>query len=222
MDLNKDAVHRQDDVESGYDAKYDDVVIQNDTFAIKREALGTDLPPNYWRSPGFIGTVAALCFGNISNYLSFVLPANSLALINETLGPSNNISWVSLAYTLGLAVGFLIVGRIWFFICGNFLALLCGVMGAVAKDINTLIGGNILGGLAGAVQISFTVAISELVPNKHRPLWVVGIFASSFQFAAFGPVIAQALVANTVLGWRINYYINIAVAGMAVLLFVLF
>ncbi|KAK6438554.1 hypothetical protein LTR95_005248 [Oleoguttula sp. CCFEE 5521] len=231
MDLNKDAVHRQDDVESGYDAKIrdDDVVIQNDTFAIKREALGTDLPPNYWRSPGFIGTVAALCFGNISNYLSFVLPANSLALINETLGPSNNISWVSLAYTLGLAVGFLIVGRMsdifgrrWFFICGNFLALLCGVMGAVAKDINTLIGGNILGGLAGAVQISFTVAISELVPNKHRPLWVVGIFASSFQFAAFGPVIAQALVANTVLGWRINYYINIAVAGMAVVLFVLF
>lgn len=133
-----------------------------------------------------------------------------------------------------------IFGRRWFFIGGNFLALICGVMGATAKNINTLIGGNILGGLAGAVQISFTVAISELVPNKHRPMWVVGIFFSSVEFAAFGPVvsssrrsfcywrwltapqIAQALVANTVLGWRINYYINIAVAGMAVVLFFFF
>lgn len=98
-------------------------------------------------------------------------------------------------------VGVLILfGR--FFIGGNFLALLCGILGAVAQDINTLIGGNVLGGLAGAVQISFTVAISELVPNKHRPLWVAGIFFSSIEFAAFGPEIAQLLVANTAASWR--------------------
>jgi len=74
--------------------------------------------------------------------------------------------------------------------------VLCGILGAVAKDINTVIGGNVLGGIAGAVQISFTVAIAELVPNKHRPLWVSGIFFSSFEFAAFGPVIAQVLVTS--------------------------
>ncbi|KAK5117986.1 hypothetical protein LTR62_004030 [Meristemomyces frigidus] len=223
----------QDDIESahGHDLKQhdDDVVIQNDTYAIKREALGTDLPPNYWRSPGFIGTVAALCFGNISNYCSFVMPANSLALINATLGPSDQISWVALSYTLGLAVGFLLVGRLsdifgrrWFFIGGNFLALICGILGAVATNINTVIGGNVLGGLGGAVQISFTVAIAELVPNKHRPLWIAGIFMSSVQFAAFGPVIAQALVIGTKPGWRVNYYMNIAVAATAVILFFFF
>lgn len=32
-------------------------IIQNDTFAIKAEALGKDLPPNYYRSIGFIGTI---------------------------------------------------------------------------------------------------------------------------------------------------------------------
>lgn len=86
----KDTVNTQDDIESTYASKLDDsdVVIHNDTFAIKREALGVDLPPNYWRSPGFIGTVAALCFGNISNYASWVMPSNSLALINASLGPS--------------------------------------------------------------------------------------------------------------------------------------
>lgn len=95
-----------------------------------------------------------------------------------------------------------IYGRRWFFIGGNFLALLCGILGAVAKDVNTLIGGNILGGLAGAVQLSFPVAIAELVPNKSRPLWVAGIFGSAFHFACFGPVIAQALATDTAAGWR--------------------
>ena len=89
-----------------------------------------------------------------------------------------------------------------FFIVGNFLALLCGILGATAQNINTLIGGNVLGGLAGAVQISFTIAISELVPNKHRPLWIATIFFSSVEFAAFGPEIAQLLVTNTAAGWR--------------------
>lgn len=72
-------------------------------------------------------------------------------------------------------LGFLVVGRLsdifgrrWFFIVGNVLALICGILGATATNINTLIGGNILGGLAGAVQISFTVAIAELVPNKYE------------------------------------------------------
>lgn len=98
-----------DDIESVYGSKDGgDVAIHTETFAIKREALGkfpmqisyaiiktlislrtgTDLPPHYWRSPGFIGTVAALCFGNISNYTSWVMPSNSLDLINKSIGPS--------------------------------------------------------------------------------------------------------------------------------------
>ncbi|KAK0812853.1 hypothetical protein LTR02_003130 [Friedmanniomyces endolithicus] len=230
-EANKEAIFTQDDAESGHISKHgdDEVAIHTETFAIKREALGEHLPPHYWRSPAFIGTVAALCFGNISNYVSWVLPSNSLLLINESIGPSPQISWVALAYTLGLAVGFLIVGRLsdifgrrWFFIGGNFLALLSGILGAVAKDVNTLIGGNILGGLAGAVQISFTVAIAELVPNKHRPLWVGAIFFSSFEFACFGPVLAQVFVANTASGWRVSYFINIAVSTMAVTCFFFF
>ena len=83
----------------------EDIAIHTETFAIKREALGHDLPARYWMSPGFIGTVAALCFGNTSNYASWVQPSNSLTVINESIGPSDNITWVSLAYTLGLAVG---------------------------------------------------------------------------------------------------------------------
>jgi len=94
------------------------------------------------------------------------MPSNSLLLINADIGPSANITWVALAYTLGLSVGFLIVGRLsdifgrrWFFVLGNGLALLSGIINATASRVEAIIVGNTLGGLAGAVQISFTVAV---------------------------------------------------------------
>jgi MFS family permease len=167
--------------------------------------------------------------GNISNYAGWVLPSNSLALINADIGPSKNVTWIALAYTLGLSVGFLIIGRLsdifgrrWFFIIGNLFSTIGSIVSATAKHPDTIIGGELLGGLAGAVQISFTVAIAELVPNKHRPLWISGIFFSSFQFACFGPVIAQTFVTNTAAGWRWNFYLNILIGGLATLLFFFF
>ena len=33
------------------------VAVHTDTFDIAEEALGIDLPKNYWRSPAFVGTV---------------------------------------------------------------------------------------------------------------------------------------------------------------------
>lgn len=205
------------------------VAIHNETFDIAENALGTNLPKHYYRSIGFIGTVVGLCLGNISNYAGWVMPSNSLLIINNDIGPSGNITWVALAYTLGLTVGFLVVGRFsdifgrrWFFVGGNSLGLIGAIIGATAKNVNSLIGANTLNGVAGAVQITFTAAISELVPNKHRPLWVAGIFFSSFQFACFGPVIAQAFVTGTAASWRWSYYINIIMAGLAVVTLFLF
>ncbi|KAK5014999.1 hypothetical protein BJ546DRAFT_1060267 [Cryomyces antarcticus] len=90
----------------------DRVAIHTETYNIDESALGHDLPKHYYLSPGFIGTVVALCLGNISNYLGWTMPSNSLLLINESIGPSSNIGWVALSYTLGLSVAFLIVGRL--------------------------------------------------------------------------------------------------------------
>jgi len=161
--------------------------------------------------------------------MGFVLPANSLGIINAELGPSKNITWVALAYTLGLSVGFLVVGRLsdifgrrWFFIVGNFFAFVGAIVCATASTVEAVLGGEILGGLAGAVQISFTVAIAELVPNKHRPLWVAAIFFSSFEIACFGPVIARSLQAHTQKGWRWCFYLDIIMSGLAIIFFYFF
>ena len=77
---------------------------------VAAEALGGH-HVNYW-SPNFIGTVVvsilmqfspsnmsvnilkASCLAQISGYLGWVLPANTLSLINAAIGPSPDIIWV--------------------------------------------------------------------------------------------------------------------------------
>ncbi|KAJ5697826.1 hypothetical protein N7488_011510 [Penicillium malachiteum] len=152
---------------------------------------------------------------------SIGLDRHHVAIQNETFAINEE--------ALGLSVGFLIVGRFsdifgrrWFFIIGNGFGLLGSIVGATAKDVNTLIGADGLMGLAGAVQISFTVAVSELVPNRVRPLAVSAIFFSSFEIACFGPVIGIALENGTKLTWRWAYYLNIIISGFTVLCFYLF
>jgi MFS family permease len=54
----------------------------------------------------------ATCLAQISGYLGWVLPANTLALINAAIGPSPNIIWVGISWTAGFAIGFTLVGRL--------------------------------------------------------------------------------------------------------------
>jgi hypothetical protein len=115
-------VHDEHIEQSRHNLQDAHVAIHTDTYDISEDALGINLPKHYYFSPGFIGTVTvrlspfrsfsfsnttqALCLGNISNYLGWVMPSNCLALINESIGPSDNITWVALAYSLGLSIGF--------------------------------------------------------------------------------------------------------------------
>lgn len=82
----------------------------------------------------------------ISGYLGWVLPANTLSLINQAIGPSPNIIWVAIAWTTGFAVGLALVGRLsdifgrrWFFIGSSVLAIIGNIIGASAQSINMLI-----------------------------------------------------------------------------------
>lgn len=131
--------------------------------------------------------------------------------------------------TIGLSVSFLLVGRLsdifgrrWFFIIGNLFAVVGSIISGTAHNVETIVAGNVLTGIAGAVQISFSVAISELVPNKHRPIWISAIFLSSIEVSCFGPVIASALVTNTKQAWRWSFYLNIIVASLASICFYFF
>ena len=100
---------------------------------VAAEAKGGDLttlPKGYYWSPSFIGTMAvriplqypllsllmlaihqALSLGNCACYLGWVLPANTLTLINEDIGPDPNYTWIALTWTMCVSFGFLLTGR---------------------------------------------------------------------------------------------------------------
>jgi hypothetical protein len=46
----------------------------------------TDLPPGYYRSPQFVGSIIGVILMANSLYLGFVLPANTLTVINADIG----------------------------------------------------------------------------------------------------------------------------------------
>lgn len=70
------------------------------------------LPPGYYRSVKFIGTMTATCLGLAAAVGGFGLAAPNLNFINNDIGPDPNIVWVSLVYTLTMAIGLILVGRL--------------------------------------------------------------------------------------------------------------
>ncbi|KAH0845932.1 siderophore iron transporter [Fonsecaea pedrosoi] len=174
----------------------------------------------YWRTKRFQGSFWAIGFGCLACYAGFAMPANTLALINDDIGPSASISWVSLTWTLTVAVGYTLVGRLsdifgrrYFFIGGATLALIGSIVAATARTVNVLIGATVLIGLAAASQISFNYVIGELVPVKHRFIFMALINAVNIPIGAFGPVIARSFILHTSAGWRWNYYLTIILRG---------
>lgn len=184
------------------------------------------MPKGYYYSPQFVGTVVAVCLGSICAFLGWVLPANTLSLINKDIGPSQDLNWVATVWILGTAIGFLLVGRLsdifgrkWMVMGTSILGLVGCIIGATAKNIDTLIGANLCNGLAAAGQLSFGIILGELVPNKQRGPIVTLVFLSSLPFAVFGPIIARSLILYTAAGWRWSYYLGIIMSGLAIILY---
>lgn len=167
-----------------------------------------------------------------------------MTYINQDIGPSEYIAWFNIARTLSLSFTYTILGRLsdlfgrrWFFIGGNIVALLGIIICAVAPNVDVLIVGAAIYGLGETVQLSFNVALGELVPNKYRPMLISFVFLTSAPIAAFGPVIgmsgffprkaeltnsARRFIANDSLGWRWCFYINIIDVVLAIVLLFFF
>lgn len=66
-------------------------------------------------------------------------------------------------------------------------------MCAVAHNVETLIVGAAIYGLGETVQLSFNVAVGELVPNKYRPVVLSLIFLTNAPISAFGPFVGESM-----------------------------
>ncbi|KAK3668757.1 hypothetical protein LTR22_000237 [Elasticomyces elasticus] len=201
-----------------------------------------------YREVNFIFTYIAACLGALASFGSFVMPATSLALINESIGrlsspkigthsadrllhegPSPNIAWVALAFTLCLSVGYTLLGRLsdlfgrrWFWIASSMMATVGCIICSTASSVNQVIGGTVLIGLAGAAQLSFNYLLAELVPIKDRYYVLGSVFLATIPFSSFGAVISRLFIVHTASGWRWDYYLNIIINGLSTLLYFFF
>ncbi|KAM0202274.1 hypothetical protein ACHAPI_001461 [Fusarium lateritium] len=196
---------------------------------VDKNALGDELdqmPYGYYWSPQFLGSLAAQSLASICAYLGWVLPSNTLALINADIGPSNQIVWAATIWTMGSSIGFLIVGRLsdlygrkWMVMSTTVLGLVGCIIGGTARNVGMLIASNGCNGFAAAGQLSFGIVLGELVPNKHCGPVMSFVFLTSLPFAVFGPIIARTMIENIHEGWRCSYYIGIVLNAVTLVLY---
>jgi len=70
------------------------------------------LPEGYYKTVHFWGSMFAIGISVSCGVAGFSFIAPLLSIVNADLGPSPDISWVALTYTLTGAVGLMIVGRL--------------------------------------------------------------------------------------------------------------
>lgn len=227
MDISK--VTLPNEVEQVDEKHPDRQPASDDASSIRSEALGDKLPREYFYSVKFIGCMVGFCLSAISAYIFLLMPTNVLIYINADIGPSPYLAWVNIARTLALSFTYTILGRLsdlfgrrWFFIGGNLVALVGIIVCASAQNVESLIIGSAVYGIGETVQLSFNVAIGELVPNEYRPMVLSFIFLTNAPFATFGPITSRKFIEHPDLGWRWCYYINIIAVGLAIILLYLF
>lgn len=184
----------------------------------------------YYSSVFLIGSVASIGLSAMAGVGGFSLAASILKTqINQDIGPSANIIWVSLVYLLTQAVVQTLIGRLsdlfgrrWFFIGSNVIALIGSIVCARAQSVDTLVGGTTLVGVASAAQVSFPYVLTELVPMNWRFYSMAYIYVLVIPFTGIGPVISNGFASQTAVTWRGIYYLMIAIDGAAAIGFFFF
>jgi len=187
-------------------------------------AVADQLPKGYYTSSYFLGSCFAVGMSAASAWGGFGFIGPILGQIDADLGPSPNILWVALVYTLGTGVGLLLVGRItdlfgrrWFFIGGSALGLIGAIVAATATSVNTLIGGETLIALGASAGLSYPLTLGEMVPMKYRFVANGLIYIFAFGTSGMGAAVSTALILHTGPQWRWCYYILIICNGLAAL-----
>lgn len=187
-----------------------------------------EVPKNYYYSARFIGTGFAIAINLLASTGGFAMVAPILGEIDASIGPGS-IIWLSLVYTMMLAVGLTLVGQMsdvfgrrYFFIGGTLLGAVGATIASRAQTIPVVIGGEVLVGLSAATGYSYAFVIGELVPMKWRFLANAIIFWGSLPTAGFGSAISTAFVLYTEQGWRWAYYLLIIANVTAAALYSLF
>ncbi|CZR68169.1 related to trichothecene efflux pump [Phialocephala subalpina] len=199
---------KRDDTGHQEDVKYSHLLAKEES----------DIPSGYFRSVRFLGTMISMSLTVVSSYFGFAVPASVLTYINLDIGPSENSSLFTIVWTMCNAISLLITGRLsdkfgrrYFLLFAGALAVIGGIVACTAKTMNTLIGANVVIGMASGVHSSQSLFTGELIPHRHKFIGMMLILIPMVTSTGLAAYIGRALVETR--SWRWIYYIYIMIVG---------
>ncbi|KAL3429999.1 major facilitator superfamily domain-containing protein [Aspergillus tetrazonus] len=176
--------------------------------------------PNFVVDFPLMANVFALCLMVAAGSWSQQIPASSIAFIAQRFPEeAGSSAWIAAASSVVAAVvsSFIgdmsdIFGRRIFLFVGCVSGFVGMLVAGTANNITTVIGGQVLNGIATATNLLASPLVQEIVPKKYRATVVAcSTFVSSFAFIG-GPVIQGLCIQKGVGGerdgWRVGFYIG--------------
>ncbi|KAF2646766.1 fungal trichothecene efflux pump [Massarina eburnea CBS 473.64] len=185
---------------------------------VRSQALATEksqLPDGYFMSPRVVGSFLGTSIIVVATYFQFQASAAVVtSVINQELGPSPNVALFNTVWTISQPIALLLFGRLsdrfgrrGFALGSCVLAIIGGIVAATARSIETLIGAQVLMGLASGVPAAYPLLAGELMSNEQKYVGTALVVVPNVIATGFGPYIGLRLV--NVASWRWIFYIFI-------------
>ena len=125
---------------------------------LRSQALSTDvskLRHGYFLSARIVGSFSGTGIVVLATYFQFQALAAAISSVNADIGPSANVALVSTVWTVSQPISLLLFGRLSdrfgrrnFALGSCMLAIIGGIVAATAQSIETLIGAEVIMGIA--------------------------------------------------------------------------
>ncbi|MEU8002172.1 MFS transporter [Catellatospora sp. NPDC049111] len=175
----------------------------------------------------WLGLMAILAATLMNLLDSTVVNVAAPAILNDLHGSYGDLQWIAAGYTLAMAVGLLVGGRLGDMF-GRRRVLLIGVVGFVAASAlcaaawspESLIGARVVQGLFGAVMIPQGFGLIRDLFGPADIGKAFGVFGPAIGLSTIlGPVVSGVLVDADVFGtgWRMVFAINLPLGLFALI-----